>query len=163
MDSNTYLQRKVKMQVQRRPEGQYDSFLFLQKPKCKQPKASEATACKVLYVRIKRDGWMEQRDRKWDVRDRIKYNPLSTLYRQRKDKYCQFRGCGLSKRKRYKVQVTSQATPHGQPGASHKVSLAGLALWPDWTPKEGTELKREVKRGSVKDTDVCCLGGVTFK
>ncbi len=37
---------------------------------------------------------MEQRDKKWDMRDRIKYNPLSTLNRQRKDKYCQVQGYG---------------------------------------------------------------------
>lgn len=32
---------------------------------------------------------MEQRDNKRNMRDRIKYNPLSTLNRGGKDKYCQ--------------------------------------------------------------------------
>lgn len=116
----------------RKAKGDQKSNMLLfpalwQKPECKQPKASEAAACKVLYVRTKRDGRMEQRDKKWDVRDRIKYNPLSTLNRQRKDKHCQVWGYGLRKRKRYKLQVTSLVTPYGQPGASHKVSRIGLA------------------------------------
>lgn len=52
-----YLQRKVKMPDQRTPEEQYD-FFPLQKPKCKQPKASKAAACKVLYIgRKEMDGW----------------------------------------------------------------------------------------------------------
>lgn len=46
------------MQEQQRPEEQYDIFIW-QNPKCKHPKASEATACKVLYVRRKRGGWMD--------------------------------------------------------------------------------------------------------
>lgn len=51
------------------------STVLWQKPKCKQPEASEATACKVLCVRSKRDGWMELRETNGGVRDR-KYMPL---------------------------------------------------------------------------------------
>lgn len=60
---------------------QYDSSALRQKSKCKQPKVSKATVCSVLYVRAKGHGWMEQRDKTGDVRDRIKGNSLRTLNR----------------------------------------------------------------------------------
>lgn len=50
------------MPDQRRPEEQHSPFIALwQKPKCKQPQASEATACEVRYVMRKRDGWSKSK------------------------------------------------------------------------------------------------------
>lgn len=72
--SNMYLQWEVKKCRTTEDPQKSNMLLFpalQQKLKCKQPRGSEATACKVLYAR-REDGWMEQREKKRDARGRIK-------------------------------------------------------------------------------------------